>query len=189
MKVLAVLSHPRRTSLTGAVLDGFVAGLAEAGHQAEIADLYREGFDPVLWPEDEPDWNDGNKRYSDPVLAEQARVARNDAIALVFPVWWWSIPAMLKGWIDRVWNNGWAYGDRNLKGKRGLALALAANDAASYAKRGYDGAIDIEIRLGIFEYCGIENPALHMLHDTTTGDPAIGAAIVERGRQIGREFR
>ena len=189
MKVLAVLAHPRRISLTGAVLDGFVAGLAEAGGEAEIADLYREGFDPVLWPEDEPDWNDGNKRYSDAVLAEQARIARNDAVALVFPVWWWSMPAMLKGWIDRVWNNGWAYGDRDLTGKRGIALALAANDAESYAKRDYDRAIETEIRVGIFDYCGIGNAALHLLHDTTTGDPATGAAIVERARQIGREFR
>ncbi|MEX2201814.1 MAG: NAD(P)H oxidoreductase [Dongiaceae bacterium] len=188
MNVLAVLAHPRRSSLTGAVLDGFVAGLVEAGHQTEIADLYREGFDPALWPEDEPAWDCGSKRYSDVVLAEQARIERNDAIALVFPVWWWSMPAMLKGWIDRVWNNGWAYGDRNLKGKRGLALALAANDADSYAKRGYDRAMDTEIRVGIFDYCGIENAPLHMLYNSTT-DRATGAALIGQSRQIGRDFR
>lgn len=189
MNVLCVLSHPRRDSLSGAVLDAFVAGLEEAGHASEIADLHAEGFDPVLRPDDEPDWNDGNKRYSDAVHREMARIDRNDAIALVFPVWWWSMPAMLKGWVDRVWNNGWAYGDRNLKGKRALALCIAGTDAAGYAKREYDRAIDIQIRIGIFQYCGIEDSRLHMLYGSISGDPAITASIVADARRIGRDYR
>jgi putative NADPH-quinone reductase len=103
MKVLTVFSHPRRQSLSGAVLDAFADGLRTAGHEVEIADLHGEGFDPVMTPADEPDWSDSRKRYSDAVLREQARIARNDALAFVFPVWWWSLPAMLKGWFDRVW--------------------------------------------------------------------------------------
>ena len=46
MKVLVVFSHPRRNSFCGAVMDAFIAGLAAAGHEAEIADLHAEGFDP-----------------------------------------------------------------------------------------------------------------------------------------------
>jgi NAD(P)H dehydrogenase (quinone) len=46
MKVLTVFSHPRRESLSGAVLDAFAGGLREAGHDVEIADLHGEGFDP-----------------------------------------------------------------------------------------------------------------------------------------------
>lgn len=188
MNVLCVLSHPRRQSLTGAVLDGFVAGLAEAGHKSEIADLHAEKFDPVLLPPDEPDWNDGNKRYSDAVHREMARIERNDAIALFFPVWWWSMPAMLKGWIDRVWNNGWAYGDRNLKGKRAIAFGIAGATQASYVKREYDRAMEIQIRVGILQFCGIEDARLHVFYDSF-GDRTVTDAIVAEARQLGRDYR
>ena len=187
MNVLCVLSHPRRDSLSGAVLDSFVAGLAEAGHRSETADLHAEKFDPVLYPPDEPDWNDGNKRYSDSVHREMARVERNDAVALVFPVWWWSMPAMLKGWIDRVWNNGWAYGDRNLKGKRGIALGVAGASQKSYAKREYDRAMEIQIRIGIFQFCGIEDAGLHVFYDSF-GDRHVTDGIVAEARRLGRDF-
>ena len=118
MNILVVFDHPRRDSFCGAVLDSFTAGLVRAGHRPEIADLRTEGFDPRLPVDDEPDWDDGDKVYSAAVLAEQARISRNDAIAFVFPVWWWSFPATTKGWIDRVWNNGWAYGGRKLALRR-----------------------------------------------------------------------
>ena len=90
--------------------DSLMAGLRSAGHVPEFANLRAEDFDPRLPVADEPDWEDPDKIYSADTLAEQARIARNDAIAFVFPVWWWSVPATTKGWIDRVWNNGWAYG-------------------------------------------------------------------------------
>lgn len=88
MKTLIIFDHPHRNGFCGTVLDSFVAGLHAAGHQTEIADLRAEGFDPRLDPEDEPDWDDPRKVYSPAVLAEQERIARNDALAFVFPVWW-----------------------------------------------------------------------------------------------------
>jgi len=130
LKILVVFDHPRRDSFCGAVLDAFAAGLAVAGHQPEIADLYREGFDPRMPHADEPDWDDPAKRYSDAVLAEQARMTRNEALAFVFPVWWWSVPAMTKGWIDRVWNNGWAYGAAKLPHAGALLIGTGSSDAA-----------------------------------------------------------
>ena len=64
MKVLVVMAHPRRDSLTGQVADAVVSGLADAGHGTELADLYGEGFDPLIFPPDEPDWEDEGKVYS-----------------------------------------------------------------------------------------------------------------------------
>jgi putative NADPH-quinone reductase len=134
MQVLTVLCHPRRTSLTAALAERFRAGLAAAGHGGELADLYAEGFDPLMLPPDEPDWDDTGKRYSAAVLAEQARIERHEAITIVFPVWWWSVPAMLKGWIDRVWNRGWAYDESRLALRRaqlrGQGLRHRDGDAA-----------------------------------------------------------
>jgi NAD(P)H dehydrogenase (quinone) len=187
MKVLVVLDHPRRASLTGAAADAFVAGLAAAGHQSEIADLFREGFDPRMSPADEPDWNDGDKRYSDAVLAEQARVARNDAVVMVFPVWWWSVPAMSKGWIDRVWNNGWAYGARDLKHLKGMMIGVAGSEAASYAKRRYDEAMVIQLGVGILDFCGLRNGGVHLLYGALR-DHAACTAIVAAAGALGRDF-
>lgn len=187
MKVLVVFDHPRRRSFCGAVLDSFVAGLAEAGHQAEIADLRAEGFDPRLPPDDEPDWDFPQKRYSDAVLAEQARISRNDALAFVFPVWWWSMPATLKGWIDRVWNNGWAYGGARLPHRRALLIGTGASSAEGYARRGYDRAMQVQLVTGIMNYCGIEDAELRLLCDVT-GEAAVRLAALEQAGALGRSF-
>ena len=187
MNVLIVFDHPRRNGFCGAVLDSLVQGLQAAGHRTEIADLHAEGFDPRLDPEDEPDWNDPRKVYSPVVLAEQARIARNDALAFVFPVWWWSLPATTKGWIDRVWNHGWAYGDRKLPHRKALFLGVAASDADHYAKRGYDGAMDTQLVTGITQYCGIADSRQELLHGAL-GDEGDRLALLKRAKDLGRSF-
>ena len=95
MKILLVFRHPRRASLTGAVADAVVEGAVAAKHEIEFADLHGENFDPRLGEADEPDWGDQRKVYSPEVLAEMARVERNDALVCAFPVWWWSMPAVI----------------------------------------------------------------------------------------------
>jgi NAD(P)H dehydrogenase (quinone) len=187
VNVLVVFDHPRRDSFCGAVLDNLVEGLGAAGHRAEIADLRAEGFDPRLPPADEPDWDDADKVYSDVVLAEQQRMLRNDALAFVFPVWWWSLPATTKGWIDRVWNNGWAYGARTLPHKKALLLGTAAGSAASYAKRGYDEAMRVQIVTGMMAYCGIPESELHLLFDVLDGAEGRSQHLA-KARELGESY-
>ena len=187
MQVLTVLCHPRRASLTAALAERFRAGLAAAGHGGELADLYAERFDPLMLPPDEPDWEDRNKRYSAAVLAEQARIERHEAIAIVFPVWWWSVPAMLKGWIDRVWNRGWAYDESRLALRRGLLLGVAAGSARSYAGKGYGTAMETQLVEGVLRYCNIADARLELLHDVLDGAAKRSAAL-ERAEVLGREF-
>jgi NAD(P)H dehydrogenase (quinone) len=187
VKVLVVLSHPRRNSFCGAVMDSFIAGLSAAGHEAEIADLHAEGFDPRMIEADEPDWEDAAKRYSPAVLAEQARIARNEALAFVFPVWWWSLPAMLKGWIDRVWNNGWAYGAAKLPHRRALLIATASGSAASYDKQKYGPAMQAQLVVGIMNYCGIAAAELELMFDVMDS-AEIRAAHLAKARRLGETF-
>jgi NAD(P)H dehydrogenase (quinone) len=192
MNVLVVFDHPRRDSFCGAVADALMAGLAAAGHKMELADLRAEGFDPRLPQADEPDWDDADKSYSETVLQEQARVDRNDALAFVFPVWWWSFPATTKGWIDRVWNNGWAYGagpdgQRRLKHRAALLLGTASSDEAGYAKRGYDKAMDVQLRIGIMDYCGIPRAELKLLYDVMA-DAEMRAARLQEVREMGERW-
>jgi len=187
VRVLVVFDHPRRQSFCGAVLDEFVAGLAESRHEYEVADLNAEGFDPRMPEADEPDWDDADKRYSEPVLREQARIARNEALAFVFPVWWWSAPAMLKGWIDRVWNNGWAYGGRKLPHRQALMIGTAAGSAEGYRRRGYDEAMLTQLVVGVMNYCGIDDAELRLLYEVTES-PERRAEHLLVARAFGRDF-
>lgn len=187
MRVLLVVTHPREKSLTLAIAQACREGLQAAGHQVELADLDREGFDPSLPPQDEPDWDNAGKRYSDLVLREQARIERNEAIVLVFPIWWWSLPARMKGWIDRVWNNGWAYGSAKLKLKKGLMIGIGSGSPDGYKKRGYDSAMDVQLRIGIMDYCGIADSKLELFLNSMDGDEA-RAALFQRARQLGKDF-
>ncbi|MDX2308987.1 MAG: NAD(P)H oxidoreductase [Hyphomicrobium sp.] len=187
MDILMVVAHPRQRSLTRAVAEAFTEAASRNGHSVEWADLAAEGFDPVLREQDEPDWNDSNKIYSADVRREMARVERNEATVMVFPVWWWSMPALLKGWIDRVWNNGWAYGDKTYPHQRVLMIGVAGNGQADYVKRGYDSAMETAIDLGILGYCAISERRLELLYGSMEGDEGV-ARIVDRARELGRTF-
>lgn len=187
MKTLLVVAHPRRESLTFAAAQAFAAALERHGATLEWADLVREGFDAVLREPDEPDWNDPGKRYSDAVRAEMARIERNEATVLVFPVWWWSVPALLKGWIDRVWNNGWAYGGRTYPHRRVWMIGIAGATAAAYRKRGYDEAMRIQLEVGVLEFCGVEERRLELLYGATEG-AAEARQVLERAAALGALF-
>jgi NAD(P)H dehydrogenase (quinone) len=187
MKTLLVVAHPRRQSLTFAVADAFAAAIQERDHEIEWADLVREGFDPVVLEPDEPDWSNPDKRYSAPVDAEMARVERNAATVLVFPIWWWSMPAMLKGWIDRVWNNGWAYGNRFYPQRRVWMLAIAGVGEDAYKKRRYDEALRTQLEVGVLEYCGIAERRLEVMYGAIEGEP-YPQRILARARALGLDF-
>ncbi len=187
MKTLLVLAHVRRTSLTGQAADAFAAEASAKGHTIEWADLAEEGFDPVLREVDEPDWADPAKIYSDEVLHEMRRIERNEATVMFFPVYWWSMPALLKGWIDRVWNFGWAYGEVAFPHRRVWVIGVAGNTASDFAKRGYDRAIQTQIETGILAYCGIEDRKLQLLYGSIEG-PSYPAQILREAGALGRQF-
>jgi NAD(P)H dehydrogenase (quinone) len=187
MKILLVVAHHRRQSLTAAVAERFKEAASGNGHAVEWADLAAERFDPVLREEDEPDWNNPNKVYSAEVRREMERIERNEATVMIFPVWWWSMPALLKGWIDRVWNNGWAYGDKTYPHSRVLMIGVAGNGKAEYAKRGYDTAMETAICLGVLDYCAVPDRRLELLYGSMDGNERI-EQILEKAGELGKAF-
>ena len=95
------------------------------------------------------------------VLREHQRIDRADALVLVYPIYWWSFPGQLKGWIDRVFTNGWAYQEGadgrvdKLLGRLAVHLVgIGGADGGTYARHGYDKAMRTQIDHGIFAYCG-----------------------------------
>lgn len=185
MKVLTVVSHPRVNSLTFSVADRFLQGLADAGHETEMLDLHRSGFNPVLWEADEPDWSSDRKIYSPEVEAEMERMKKYDALAYIFPIWWFNLPAMLKGYIDRVWNNGFAYGSNKLHHKQVLWLGLAAAPKEHFEKRQYDKMLSQHLNTGIADYCGISNSKVEILYDTLDSRPEIFENLLMRAYHLG----
>ena len=185
--VLLVFAHPRRNSLTGQVADRISQVLLASGNTVEFADLIAEEFDPVLRQEDEPDWDNPDKVYSPAVMSEMERIRRNDATIMVFPVYSWSVPAILKGWLDRVWNYGFAYGPRKYPQKRVWMVGIAGNTREDFAKRRYDEAMQICLDLGLLGYCRIPDRRLELLHGSTEGSQ-FPPQILERAEEIAHEF-
>ena len=105
MHALIVLSHPDPGSLTHAVAARIADGVAEAGHSATRADLAAEGFDPRFSAADFAAHR-GRAPIPADIRAEQQRIDRADALVLVYPVYWWSMPGLLKGWAVRFLQRG-----------------------------------------------------------------------------------
>jgi putative NADPH-quinone reductase len=105
MRVLMVYCHPREDSFCAALRDAALEALRAKGHEVELRDLYAEGFDPVLSAEERGVYHD-LARNTAGIEAEVAQLRRAEALLLVYPTWWYGMPAMLKGWFDRVWVPG-----------------------------------------------------------------------------------
>jgi NAD(P)H dehydrogenase (quinone) len=101
MRVLVVYCHPVPDSFNAAVRDAVLRGLKTAGHEAELVDLYAEGFNPVLSEGERRNYHTEGANIA-PVADELARLKGADGLVFVYPTWWYGPPAMLKGWLDRV---------------------------------------------------------------------------------------
>ena len=187
MKVLLVSAHPEPRSLTAALREVAAAELVREGHSVRISDLYEAGWKtavdradfPLLSPEERLQVPSASGRafaagaLTGDVKDEMANLLWADVLILQFPLWWFGMPAILKGWVDRVYANGFAYGvgehsDRRwgdrygegaLAGKRAMLLVTAGGWEEHYGPRGINGPIDdllFPINHGILFYPGYE---------------------------------
>jgi len=108
MRVLMIHSHPRADSLSAALRDATRESLESAGHQVDLRDLYAEGFQPALSAEERGVYHAVTDNYIG-VQDHVDSLRAADALVLVYPTWWYGMPAMLKGWFDRVWAPGVAF--------------------------------------------------------------------------------
>ncbi|WP_018268545.1 NAD(P)H-dependent oxidoreductase [Methylosinus sp. LW4] len=166
-KILVVFAHPEPTSITRRLVDVTVSTLTGEGHEVMQSDLYGMRWKAVFDAADFPNRVDQQRlsfikesahaystgSQSADVAAEQAKLLAADAVILQFPLWWYSPPAILKGWIERVYAFGFAYGyktggndyrfgDGVLKGKRALVNVMTGGPAVDYGPRGVNGPID-----------------------------------------------
>jgi NAD(P)H dehydrogenase (quinone) len=192
-RALVIWTHPRTDSLTAAVTADVIGELTAQGVEVDELDLHRERFDPVLWEADEPDWNDLDKQYTPEVMNLAARTKAADALVFVFPVWWYSMPAIMKGYIDRVWNNGLFYGGGRRSGISAVRwIGLAGESAESFRKREYDAMITRHLNVGIANLCGVQDSRVELLYDTLgegiTDTETHFSALREQARAVASEL-
>ncbi|WP_030911319.1 NAD(P)H-dependent oxidoreductase [Streptomyces sp. NRRL F-5126] len=214
MKTLIVHAHPEPASLNGSLKDLAVSTLAAAGHEVRVSDLYAMGWKAAV---DAADYGcdastplkvaaDSGRAFAAGTLtpdvrAEQEKLLWADTLILQFPLWWYSMPAILKGWVDRVFTYRFAYGvgehsdtkygerygEGTLAGRRALLSVTTGGPEPHYAARGINGPIDdllFPIQHGILYYPGIEvlPPFVVYGADRMTGDdfPDIAKAWEQR---------
>lgn len=187
MNVLTVSAHPDPRSLNASLRNVAIEELEAQSHSVEVSDLYAMGWkvavDRADFPTLDPDARlkvaaaSGNAfaadALTDDVKAEQEKLLRTDVLILQFPLWWFAMPAILKGWVDRVYAYGFAYGvgehsdhrwgDRYgegmLAGKRAMLIVTTGGGESHYAARGINGPIDdllFPINHGILHYPGYD---------------------------------
>jgi putative NADPH-quinone reductase len=183
VKTLIVTAHPDPNSLTASI----ARQLQDAVHPrvVELVDLMAENFDPRFGSADRDHYR-GHGVVPADVAREQRRLDEADHLVLVFPVYWWSMPALLKGWIDRVFINGWAFdidpagGTRRNLGGLTIHLLLVAGDAAgTYERHGYEQALRTQIEHGIVDYCGAQRGSTVFVYESEQDDAESRRALID----------
>ncbi len=185
MNILIVYAHPEARSLNASLKNFAVAHLQAAGHAVQVSDLYAMRWKCAVDADDSLDGAAGDRflpsqdsqhayatgRQSPDIAAEQEKLRWADAVVLQFPLWWYSMPAILKGWVDRVYACGFAYGvgehsdtrwgDRfgegAMAGKRAMVVVTAGGWQSHYSARGVNGPMDdilFPIHHGVLFYPG-----------------------------------
>jgi NAD(P)H dehydrogenase (quinone) len=180
MNALIVHAHPEPLSMNAALTATAVDTLRAHGYDVTVSDLYRQGFQAVAGTADfthpvhpgrlgyvhEQRHATAHRHYARDILQEQDKVARADMLIFQFPLWWYSVPAILKGWADRVLTHGFAYTDERLfesgllAGKRAmLSLTTGGTAQELAADRRHTGTVEEFLRPfngGVLAYTGME---------------------------------
>ena len=180
MKVLIVFAHPEPRSFGRALLDRSVATLTACGHEVEVSDLYAMGFNPVASGEDftqrrfpdalqydrEQKLSSQRHTFAPDIQTELDKLQACDLLILQFPLWWFSVPAILKGWIDRVFVNGTVYGaggmrfdQGGLKGRKAMLAFTTGCFPEMMEPDGLLGQRDVilwHLHHGTFGYSGLQ---------------------------------
>ncbi len=163
MNVLIVHAHPEPNSFNGALTRHAVHVLEEQGHIVQVSDLYAMGWDPVssrknfsttkdpafFKPQAEEVYAAEHGGFAPDIQAEMDKVVWCDHLIFQFPLWWFSIPAILKGWVDRVFAMGFAYGGGRIyetgvfRGKRAVLSLTTGGPEEMYQPGGGYGDINM----------------------------------------------
>jgi NAD(P)H dehydrogenase (quinone) len=200
-KVLIILAHPEARSFNGALFAASRRLLQSQGHEVRVSDLYAMNFDPVVRASDFRDFEAANRldyfaeqkrayaagTLADDIVAEMDKIAWCELMILQFPLYWFSVPAILKGWIDRVFVPGFAFGSGKwyerggLAGKRAMLCVTMAAYPEMMAADGLNGLLEVNlwhIQNGVLAFCGFDVLAPFIAHGLPYSDESARAGIL-----------
>lgn len=195
MNILIVFAHPEPKSFNGALFDTAVETLRAAGHTVATSDLYRLGFNPVSDRHNFSTVNDPaflklqleelhateTHGFAPQLETEIAKIEAADLMIWQFPLWWFGLPAILKGWVDRVFAMGRAYRYGHIydtgvfRGKRALLSLTTGGPQEAYTAEGFNGDLDAILRpvqRGILEFTGFSVLAPQVHYQPVRVEPA-----------------
>lgn len=160
MKHLIIYAHPNPNSLNHYLKQELTEHLLDCGHETIVRDLYQLKFNPILSLEDLAGQREG--RVADDVDQEQQFIRWADCITFIHPIWWTGLPAILKGYIDRVFSYGFAYRYQQgvqqglLGDKQAVIINTHGKSNSEYHEIEMDKALLLTSDRGIYSYCGFE---------------------------------
>lgn len=160
MNHLIIYAHPNPQSLNGLFKSVLTKHLHKNGNKLIVRDLYKNNFNPVLSLEDMEGQRKGS--VSKDVKTEQQYILWADCITFIHPIWWTGLPAILKGYIDRVLSYGFAYEyDKGIQkglltGKQAIIINTHGKSHEEYQATGMDKALSLTSDTGIYTYCGLD---------------------------------
>ncbi|NOI66278.1 NAD(P)H-dependent oxidoreductase [Vibrio sp. 99-8-1] len=172
MRVLVVFNHPYEGSFCNALLNSVMNGLTSANHDIDLIHLDKDNFDPVMRAKDlqafalartEPE--KAQQRLDPQVLQYKQRIEQADHIVFIFPVWWELMPALMKGFIDKVIFPGIAYQYKDtglgmyslLDNLKGVTMITTMNTPSFAYRLLFGNAIKKAMLLGTFWKIGVKN--------------------------------
>ena len=160
MNHLVVVAHPREQSFTMDVARLAADELTTRGHIVNLRDLYRMNFNPVASAEDIACMKTG--RIAPDVAIEMELIKAADVITFVHPIWWIGLPAIIKGYVDRVFALGFAYGygpngvRGSLAGKRAMIITSSGSTQEEFDSSGKMASIQIAQDFGTMQFCAMD---------------------------------
>jgi NAD(P)H dehydrogenase (quinone) len=160
MKYLIIYSHPNPASFNHAIMETVSVELNKSNKNFEVRDLYKIGFSPVLSSEDLSAIQNGIVPHD--IKTEQDFIRTADTLIFISPIWWSSMPAMLKGYIDRVFSLKFAYDMTAdgviglLKGKKAFIVSTTGASKEDYDKMGAFKMMNMSMDMAIFQFVGME---------------------------------
>lgn len=192
MKALVVFAHPNPKSFNKAILDTVIRELQQKNAEVRVKDLYASKFNPVLTGADFEQFQAG--KVPEDIAAEQADVSWADTLIFIYPIWWVGQPAILKGWIDRVFSYGFAYQVTEegpvglLKGKLARVITTSGSSAEVWGQIGVLEALNTVTITGTFNFSGITDAVHKNLYSVPTVTDAERKAMLEDVGQIIRSL-
>lgn len=180
MNHLIVYAHPRKESFNHAILETAVRGLRQKGHEVIVRDLYAIEFQPVISS------SEILGGIGEDIEQEQEYLKWADVITFIYPIWWTGLPAIIKGYIERVFTYGFAYRYVNgeqmglMKGKKAVIINTQGKSHSQYAEMGMDKALLLTSDTGIFEYCGMEVLHHEVFESVPSSDEAVRLAWLKQ---------